>query len=413
QRNADFEYCRFVLGLKTLIEDCSQRLSGPFNATINKIKDPFSNIVHFLNVKRELFDEISKHIKSVFGFGIIFDDLVQGEKEIRIEPRTPITDENRKNPEEQVKYWEENSKSIAYQGDGIKAYLKICYALFNPAKSIILIDEPETFLHPPQRIALGKFISTHAKSGKQLFISTHDSEIVRGILNNGSKHNIKIFHLRNKNNNFSFVCNEGKDLSGSRQINESNLNSFFHKMTVLCEAEDDRMIYQYSAGKFFPDKANDVNFIGNNGKPETIKSLEFLRSLKLNACCIFDVDALYTKEILADFIGHNDENKKFICELVDEISTTLSIGKEDSRKNEFKEKGVDILSEELKQRALKVIELLSNCGIYIIKRGCLESWIEVDKSEKKKVQIMLNKIDTKDVSELKFFMQNVISYQNT
>jgi len=410
RKDAPFEYYRFIMGLKTLMEDCSNRLSGPFNATINRIMDPYSNIVHFLYVKEKIFSKISKHIKDVFKFDITFDDLMQGEKEIRTKPITKIKKEDKKELEKYVKFWEENSKGIGSQGDGIKAYLKICYALFNPAKNIILIDEPETFLHPPQRRNLGQFIAKNKKFRKQLFIATHDSEVVRGILSSPSKNNVKVFHFRNINNKFSFVCNESNKFSDSRRLNETTLNSFFHKTTVLCEAEDDRMIYQYVAEKYYSALSADFNFIGYNGKPEVIKNLEILRKLELNVCCIYDVDALYSNEIFDNSVGLSEAEASFVQKATSQLKELLKIGKKDSQKENFKMKGVSFIHDQLAKKIKRCIAILASHGVFIIENGCLESWTGIKKSEEKKVQSMINEINLSKSQKLKFFIKKVVNF---
>src|SRR6185437_9656623 len=45
------------------------------------------------------------------------------------------------------------------QGDGMKSFLGIALALFTADYPIILIDEPEAFLHPPQAYLLGRVLA--------------------------------------------------------------------------------------------------------------------------------------------------------------------------------------------------------------------------------------------------------------
>ena len=59
------------------------------------------------------------------------------------------------------------------QGDGLRSYVGMISALMSLSKPIILLDEPEAFLHPPQAMQLGMSIANLVKDSQQIFISTH------------------------------------------------------------------------------------------------------------------------------------------------------------------------------------------------------------------------------------------------
>ena len=222
-RDADYYFKKFIFRLKTKSEFCSERLDGPFETTIQDIAGDYRDIVHFLYANETLFSSISRHISRVFGFEIAFDDLEQGRKHIRLKPQNKI---NRSLPNlERARLWSESSKIIGEQGDGIKAYLRIIFSLFSLDRSIVLIDEPEAFLHPPQRRSLGRFISENARQEKQIFIATHDSEFLRGILINPPP-DLKIIHLSNDNGQYRLRIGVPDDGRASQNYNELLLNSF-------------------------------------------------------------------------------------------------------------------------------------------------------------------------------------------
>jgi predicted ATP-dependent endonuclease of OLD family len=47
---------------------------------------------------------------------------------------------------------------------------------------IVLVDEPEAFLHPPQARLLGRKLATEGATGTQIVGATHDSDVLQGIL---------------------------------------------------------------------------------------------------------------------------------------------------------------------------------------------------------------------------------------
>ncbi len=68
------------------------------------------------------------------------------------------------------------------QGDGIRAFVGIVTALLTVKRDVILIDEPEAFLHPPQSLRMGEFLANHSGSRTPNFPKTrssHPSKLAR------------------------------------------------------------------------------------------------------------------------------------------------------------------------------------------------------------------------------------------
>lgn len=55
------------------------------------------------------------------------------------------------------------------QGDGVKAFCGIVAAVATTDRSVILIDEPEAFLHPPQALLIGRALARLEKRGRAGF----------------------------------------------------------------------------------------------------------------------------------------------------------------------------------------------------------------------------------------------------
>lgn len=406
QKHSQYYFYKFVTRLKTLSEFCDSRLSGPFETNIAEISGTYSDFIHFLYANELLFKKVSGHIKHVFGFEIVFDDLEQGRKQIRIKPLTKVNKSTLPKAT-YADYWKQNSKLVSAQGDGLKAYLKIIYGLFALDRDVILIDEPEAFLHPPQRRSLGKFISENANQGKQIFIATHDSEFLRGVLTSPVD-SLKIIHLRNNSGNYSFNVSPADKTIKSQYFNELLLNSYFNKITVLCEAEDDRMIYQYTSERYLPDITVDVNFVGLNGKSAVIKNLLTLRARDLNAVCILDVDALYSNEIINAIIISDANDRQMLEQLKIRL---LAVLVDKPLKKAFRTTGINHSSVvTFKSDICTVISMLQKYGIFVLENGELETWMKVKKSDGKKVQTIINEINRKTYSKLKSFIKKVLSF---
>ncbi len=398
-KDRDWHYFHFVNKMSVSMENCETRLSGPFLTRIERIDENYKDIVHYLYSHNSLFQRISDHIKEVFGIELIFDDLPQGQKDIRLKPDTIMPSSLERKLQGQ--FWEENSPKLSSQGDGLKAYLKILYALFNPAKDVIIIDEPEAFLHSPQRRSLGKFIADNASNGKQIFISTHDSEFLRGVLTNTTR-DTQVIHLKEKAGVRSYKVNRVTSASRSKNNNELILNSYFNKLTVLCEAEDDRVIYQYASQYFFPKETVDIHFLGLNAKNDLFLVFKHLKSLDIDAVGIVDIDVLYSGECLDLPLSRTEKT------LIQGVKDNLNALSPTDRSS-FKVNGWSSLTDtSLTQKVKDAITIAKRHKIFIVPIGELEGWLDTPTASKRKVQAMKNEIDNNPSSSKKIILKDFI-----
>ena len=71
------------------------------------------------------------------------------------------------------------------QGDGVRNYMGLILNMLAGHHDIILIDEPEAFLHPPQARLLARILAERA-SKQQLFLATHSTLLCRRFRGRGS-----------------------------------------------------------------------------------------------------------------------------------------------------------------------------------------------------------------------------------
>lgn len=98
---------------------------------------------------------------------------------------------------------------VQNQGDGMKSFTGILLYLMLDFYCTYLIDEPESFLHPPQAHIMGQIIGETLTDNQQAFISTHSEDIIKGLISVRPER-IKIVRItREENvNYFSILDNE-------------------------------------------------------------------------------------------------------------------------------------------------------------------------------------------------------------
>lgn len=205
----------------------------------------------------------------------------------------------------------ETLENLNEQGDGIRSAVAILSSLITTTHSLYLIDEPETFLHPPQARILGKNI-VDLSQNKQCFISTHNIDLLRGMLEKDSSR-IKIVKInRNDNyNEFHVLDNESiKFISNDKNLKYSNiLNGLFYKKVVLCENESDCKFYSALLEKLDSDIYQDTLFCAVGGKDQFKIIIPLLNKLKIDFLVIADLDLINNRDKLRDLINAIESNK--------------------------------------------------------------------------------------------------------
>ena len=191
----------------------------------------------------------------------------------------------------------ENYKQVQNQGDGIKSFTGILLYLMLNYYRTYLIDEPESFLHPPQARIMGQIIGNTLTDNQQAFISTHSEEILKGLLEVCPKR-IKIIRItRNDDvNSFAVLSNEDIDeVWNDPLLKYSNIMSgLFHKSVVLCESDSDCKLYSIVDNyiKQVEGKYSETLFIHCGGKHRMAKIIAAMRALNIDIRLITDIDIL-------------------------------------------------------------------------------------------------------------------------
>jgi hypothetical protein len=188
------------------------------------------------------------------------------------------------------------------QGDGMRSFATVTlHVLAARTHSIQFLDEPEAFLHPPQARLLGRYIAENRRGNSQLFIATHSTDVLDGLLEGGFD-KVRIVRLR-REGDVNRVKELGKEQTKS--VAKDTLARFarvfdgiFFEHVVICEADADCMFYQsiLNLPSISGDRRPDVLFVHSAGKHRMAKLAETLRSLDVPVTVIADIDILNDEE---------------------------------------------------------------------------------------------------------------------
>jgi hypothetical protein len=161
---------------------------------------------------------------------------------------------------------------LQQQGDGMRSFASVVLHLLAPVtQTILLLDEPEAFLHPPQARLLGEFIANEKPDQAQLFVATHSPDVLQGLLNVAPEH-LRILRIQRDG-----TVNHVKELDKARAKEISTdplmkyssvLSGIFYQRVIICEADADCMFYStiLDLPEVHVDRRPDVLFVHAGGK---------------------------------------------------------------------------------------------------------------------------------------------------
>lgn len=187
---------------------------------------------------------------------------------------------------------------LEQQGDGMRSFVSVLlYVLAAGHHSVQFLDEPEAFLHPPQARLVGEFIARERQSKSQLFIATHSTDVLEGLIEGGAD-KIRIVRIQRDG-----TINRVKELSKAKTtaIVKDTLarysgvfDGIFYQHVVICESDADCLFYSslLNTKVISGDRRADVLFIHTSGKHRMAQLAETLRDLDVPVSVIADIDLI-------------------------------------------------------------------------------------------------------------------------
>lgn len=208
------------------------------------------------------------------------------------------------------------------QGDGMKGFVGVLLNVIISHQQVFLVDEPEAFLHPPQARLLGKMLANHLPAGRQLFISTHSEDFLKGLINEKTS-NVKVVRIT-RDESINRVCkldsSQIAEIWKDPTLRHSNvLSGLFHSKVVVCEADGDCRFYSSilaANAELAGQTYSDTLFLNAGGKHKIHIIANALVKMNVEVHAIVDFDIFETPEILEriyEALGHDFSAIRQLC----------------------------------------------------------------------------------------------------
>lgn len=294
----------FCMRLQTESRITGSNPAPAFNAVEGGVSHPIQML--FLN--DDLESKISDYFHQAFGEDLIVHRLGSSEIPLFVGKRLiPQEGEDRLS----LSYCErlrDSTVPLKDQGDGMRSFANVILHLLVPiTPSILVLDEPEAFLHPPQAKLLGELIAKERAAQTQLFIATHSPDVLNGLLNIApeSLHVLRIERKEGINRIKELDKERAKAISSDPLMKYSSVMSgVFHERVIICESDSDCMFYSslLDIPEVHGDRQPDVLFVHANGKHRMATLAKALMELNVPVDIIADIDILKEDEVVKEII---------------------------------------------------------------------------------------------------------------
>lgn len=196
------------------------------------------------------------------------------------------------------------------QGDGMRSFVGFALLVMARPPSVLLVDEPEAFLHPGQARALGRWLGRAAhERNLQVIIATHDRDFLLGLLEAAAPVNVvRIVRHGDRNELAQLLPDEIQQVWTDPVLRYSNvMQGLFHGQVVICESDGDCRFYGAAIDELAQATsrravADDTLLVPGGGKQRVATIASALRRLRVRSHAVVDFDIFRSREMLRGIV---------------------------------------------------------------------------------------------------------------
>ena len=371
--------CYYYLKLNTLSIFGSNRTNLVNNQQGGNLKALPTNPLQVLFQNNKKRFEVRRIIFDAFNKYFVVDPTNLGQLSINLSDVPPTEEMEEKGIHDDAVKFHKKALNIKDASDGVKAFTGIITTIIAGDPEIMIIDEPEAFLHPSLSFKLGKEIgNTYNGRSRKLFASTHSSNFLMGLIQSGAPINIIRLTYSNYVPTARILPSE-KVLKLMRHPllrSTGVLNGLFYEFVIVTEADTDRAFYQEINERlltFEPNKGiPNCLFLNAQNKQTIHEILRPLRDMGIPCIAIVDVDIIKEGGQVWTKLLSSANVPKAIIESTNQLRTSVHNKIKECSLNFKTNGGVQILEKAGKEECNHLFDQLNSYGIIPVRNGELE-----------------------------------------
>lgn len=363
----------------TIRLDGRTRLSLTDNQPAASLQDaPANHLVALLrdDAKRKKMRNLTKE---ALGLYFTVDPTGVPDFAIRLSRRPPRDDREERGLDDASVRFHSEAQPISEFSDGVNAFVGLAAAVTSLDHRIMMIDEPEAFLHPTLARLLARNLAEMAQErGATLLASTHSSSFLLGAID--SRADVTLIRLTYDGEMATTRMLESGQVSHmarSPLLRAARvLDALFSRAAVVVEGDTDRVFYEAVNASMGGGKGIDqCLFINAQGKQSLYKIAGPLRRMGIPTAVVadFDIVNLHGDEWgnLLDSVGVPGAASLYstCTDIVGELAWLKTGGGDPIHR-----RGLGVLDEN-RASASDLIRRLKERGLFIVEGGTVETWL--------------------------------------
>lgn len=376
------QFCQWFLKHSTLMLDGKSRMTLVNVQDAGDLQQEAHTSFQVLFRDDDKRREIRRIVHDAFGLFFTIDPTHLGKLKIRLSSRAPADDLEERGIHRQAVDFHAAAQTIQEGSDGVKAFTGIVSEVLAGDPNIVLIDEPEAFLHPSLSSKLGIELSRAAlESDKKVFVSTHSASFVMGCVHSGAPVNIVRLTYRSGVATARLLPSEELlELMRHPLLRSTGvLNGLFHEFVIVAESDADRAFYQEVNERLLRvgDDRGIPNclFINAQNKQTVPTIVGPLRKLGIPAVGVVDIDVIKEGGSVWSHQLQNINVPDLTRESMSTLRSSAKRAADQSGKNIKRDGGLDVFTGNDREAVEGLFNQLAEYGLFVVYGGELESWL--------------------------------------
>jgi predicted ATPase len=346
------------------------------------LQEPQSSFqVLFCNHEKR--QEIRRIVSEAFGFYFVVDPTNLGMFRIRLSQHAPSSDLEECGIHSEALLFHKNAQLIDCMSHGVKAFIGIIIEVIAGNPRVLIIDEPDAFLHPSLSSKLGYELSRSAFStDKRVFVSTHSPNFVMGCIQSGTPVNIvRLTYRSGVATSRVLPSDDVLELMRNPLLRSTGvISGLFYEFVVVTESDADRAFYQEINERLLRFKPEwgipNCLFINAQNKQTVQTILRPLRKLGIPAVGIVDIDVLKEGGTVWTNLLSSVNVPDLMRDSLATMRTAVKKAMDKTGRDMKRDGGIAILPQQEQEAAQNLLNQLSEYGIFVVSGGELESWLK-------------------------------------
>jgi len=314
-------------------------------------------------------------VYEAFNLYLTVEHLSANSLRLRLSETAP--DGHEQHFDDEARAFHGKAQHIKEASDGVQAFVGIACAVLSGDYRVLLIDEPEAFLHPPLARKLGHQLTSNLKPGGAMMASTHSPDFLMGCLQASTQVRVVRLEYFNGKSKGKIVDSESlAKLFKAPLLRSANvISALFHDGVVVTESDNDRAFYaeiyhRLAEQNRFPS----LLFINAQNKQTICDIIGPLREFGVPAAAIVDIDLL--KEGGTNLV-------RWLRSARIPTASHVALGQQraslyqlfSNSLRDMENGGIAVLEANDRAAANDFFDQLQQYGIFVVRNGELESWL--------------------------------------